>query len=187
MNFTHKKKAAKKADEKTTLCDGVHNYLVSLFLQGYKAPDSPGLNASEPMAYQAKTKTTEVDATDFLATVTNETRRADALAVMKLMQKVTRKRPRMWGPAIIGFDQYHYKYDSGHEGDICMIGLSPRAQALTLYVLHDYPQKDALLAQLGKHKTGKGCLYINKLSDVDMQVLEELIRAAYQWMKAKYA
>lgn len=138
------------------------------------------------MAYKAKTRTSEVDPAAFLETVGNETRRTDARAVMTLMQKVTSKQPRMWGPSIIGFDQYHYKYESGHEGDICMIGLSPRAQALTLYVLHDYPEKDALLAKLGKHKTGKGCLYINKLSEVDVKVLEELIRSAYQWMQNKY-
>jgi hypothetical protein len=138
------------------------------------------------MAYQAKTKVTEVSVDSFLETVGNETRRADAQVVTRLMQKVTRKKPRMWGGAIIGFDQYHYQYESGHEGDICMIGLSPRSQALTLYVLHDYPQREALLAKLGKHKTGKGCLYINRLTDVDMKVLEELIRVAYAWMKNKY-
>jgi hypothetical protein len=138
------------------------------------------------MAYQAKTKPSQTSVADFLDGVEGETRRADAKAVLQLMRKITGKQPKMWGPSIIGFDQYHYKYDSGHEGDICMIGMSPRAQALTLYVLHDYPQKEALLAQLGKHKTGKGCLYINKLADVDMQVLEQLINTAYQWMKSKY-
>ena len=137
------------------------------------------------MAKAIKTQVNDASVTDFLNTVADETRRTDCFAVVKLMQKVTGKKPKMWGGAIVGFDQYHYRYASGHEGTMCMIGFSPRANALTLYVLHDIPERDALLAQLGKHKTGKGCLYINKLADVDMKVLETLIRTSYSWFKAK--
>lgn len=139
------------------------------------------------MAKAIKTQVTEASVTDFLNTVADDTRRTDCFAVAKLMQKITGKKPKMWGGAIVGFDQYHYRYESGHEGDMCMIGFSPRANALTLYVLHDIPQREALLARLGKHKTGKGCLYINKLADIDLKVLETLIRTSYQWIKAKYS
>jgi hypothetical protein len=90
------------------------------------------------------------------------------------------------GTVIAGFDEYHYKYASGHEGDMCMIGFSPRAQALTLYMMPGFASKEELLRKLGKHKTGKGCLYINKLADVDLQVLEQMLRDAYAWMKQKY-
>ncbi|MES2606413.1 MAG: DUF1801 domain-containing protein [Pseudomonadota bacterium] len=139
------------------------------------------------MATAIKTKVNEASVTEFLDKVANESRRTDCYAVMTLMQKVTGKKPKMWGGAIVGFDQYHYQYESGHEGDMCMIGFSPRASALTLYVLHDIAEREELLAQLGKHKTGKGCLYINKLADVDLKVLEKLIRTSYQWIKAKYS
>lgn len=139
------------------------------------------------MATAVKTKVNDASVTDFLDKVSNETRRTDCYAVMRVMQKVTGKKPKMWGGSIVGFDEYHYKYESGHEGDICMIGFSPRAQALTLYVLHDIPERAALLSKLGRHKTGKGCLYINKLADVDLEVLEKLIRTSYQWIKTKHS
>jgi hypothetical protein len=128
-----------------------------------------------------KTQKTEVSVADFIAAVPNETRRSDAQAIVKLMQKVTGKKPKMWGSTIIGFDEYHYRYDSGHEGDMCMTGFSPRGSALVLYVLCN-EVTDHLLPALGKHKRGKGCLYINKLADVDMAVLEKLVRASYAWM-----
>lgn len=132
---------------------------------------------------ELKTQKNTASVEEFLAAVANEGRREDARAVLKLMQKITGKKPCMWGPSIVGFDQYHYRYASGHEGDMCMIGFSPRASALTLYVLPGFDDKQELLQQLGKHKTGKGCLYISKLADVDMKVLEKIIRAAYAWMK----
>jgi hypothetical protein len=132
-----------------------------------------------------KTKKTAVSVAEFIAAVPNETRRADAQVVLKLMQKVTGKKPKMWGPTIVGFDEYHYRYDSGHEADMCMTGFSPRGTALVLYVLVG-DEVDALLPKLGKHKRGKGCLYVNKLADVDLKVLEQLIRAAYAWMQKKH-
>ena len=131
---------------------------------------------------EIKTKKTDVSVADFIAGVPNETRRADAHALVKLMQKVTGKKPKMWGTSIVGFDEYHYRYESGHEGDMCMIGFAPRGSALVLYVLCNEVTETYLKA-LGKHKRGKGCLYINKLADVDIPVLEKLVRAAYAWMK----
>jgi hypothetical protein len=135
---------------------------------------------------EVKTRKTAASVDDFIAAVTNETRREDARTVLKLMQKVTGKKPKMWGGSIVGFDEYHYRYETGHEGDICMIGFSPRASALTLYTLADFAERDALLKQLGKHKTGKGCLYINKLADVDLKVLETIVRTAYAWMQQNH-
>jgi hypothetical protein len=132
-----------------------------------------------------KTKKTEVSVADFIDAVPNETRRADARAVLKMMQKITGKKPKMWGPTIVGFDEYHYKYESGHEGDMCMLGFSPRGSALVLYVLCS-DDAESYLAKLGKHKRGKGCLYVNKLADVDLKVLEQLTAASYRWMVKKH-
>jgi len=133
-----------------------------------------------------KTKVNEASVTDFLNAVANDARREDSFAVLKLMQKVTGKKPKMWGGSIVGFDEYHYKYDSGHEGDMCMIGFSPRANALTLYILPCFGNEEPLLRKLGKYKRGKGCLYITRLADVDMKVLQELVQEAYACMQARY-
>ena len=103
------------------------------------------------------------------------------------MRRVTGEPAKMWGPSIIGFGQYHYRYDSGHEGDMCLIGFSPRKANLVLYVLPGFEGQADMLARLGKHKHGKGCLYINKLADVDLAVLEELAAASFKHMKAKHA
>lgn len=135
---------------------------------------------------ELKTKVNEASVTDFLSAVTNDARREDSFTVLRLMQKVSGKKPKMWGGSIVGFDKYHYRYDSGHEGDMCMIGFSPRANALTLYILSDSGNEEALLKKLGKYKRGKGCLYINKLADVDMKVLQELVQNAYACMQARY-
>lgn len=121
-----------------------------------------------------KTKPTRVRPTTFLRSVENERRRRDGQELLELMADVTGEPPVMWGPSIIGFGQYHYKYESGHEGDIMVVGFSPRKQHLVLYIgpsLNDAK----LMAGLGKHKRGKGCLYINKLDDVDRKVLRRLI------------
>jgi hypothetical protein len=95
------------------------------------------------------------------------------------MKSVTGKPPRMWGPSIVGFDQYHYKYESGREGDMCMIGFSPRSQALTMYLMPPLTRYDSLMKKLGKFKTSQGCLYIKKLEDVDLRVLKETVAEAY--------
>lgn len=132
---------------------------------------------------QAKNKTqkTKASVTEFLDAVENDRRREDGYTLMRLMKKVTLKKPVMWGPSIIGFDQVHYKYESGREGDICRLGFSPRKQALSLYVPTGFPNAGNLKKKLGKVKSAKGCMYINKLADVDMDVLEQLIQESYQY------
>lgn len=133
-----------------------------------------------------KTRPTGADVISWLEAVDNETRRKDAFTVMEMMQRITGCEPEMWGPSIVGFDEYHYKYDSGREGDMCLIGFSPRKANLVLYIMPGFSEFDALMARLGKYKTGKGCLYINKLADIDMDVLEELSRKSVKYMREKY-
>jgi hypothetical protein len=132
---------------------------------------------------EMKTKKTEASVETFLASVKNAQRREDARAVTDLMRKITGLKPKMWGPSIIGFGQYAYEYESGRKGEMCSIGLSPRAQALTLYLVPTAGW-DESLKKLGKHKTGKCCLYINKLADVDLAVLEPMIRDSFELMQA---
>lgn len=123
---------------------------------------------------------------DFIAQIEDHTRRADAQAVAALMEDVTGESPAMWGTAIVGFGAYHYKYESGREGDMPKIGFSPRKNALVLYLMLGAGSYAPLLDKLGKHKTGKGCLYIGKLDEVDQTVLRELITNAYAHMTEKY-
>jgi hypothetical protein len=123
-----------------------------------------------------KTKPTKVSVTAFINAIADETKRADAKALVKLMQSATGEEPKMWGPSIIGFGSYHYTYESGREGDMPLVGFSPRKAAIVCYGLGaSSSQSKALLAKLGKHTTGKGCLYIKKLADVDSKVLEALV------------
>jgi hypothetical protein len=122
-----------------------------------------------------KTKPTTVSVAEFIEAIPDQTQRADSKAIVKLMRSVTGEKPKMWGPSIIGFGSYHYTYDSGREGDMPIAGFSPRKAATVLYGLIGTTDAKALLAKLGKHTTGKGCLYIKKLTDVDQQVLEQLI------------
>ncbi len=126
------------------------------------------------------------DVERFLQSVVDEQRRRDCQNLVKLMRKVTRCPPVLWGGSIVGFGTYHYKYASGHEGDAPLVGFSPRKQALTLYLGCDVQRSQDLLARLGKHKTGKGCLYVKSLEDVDHSVLEQLIREAVARTKAMY-
>ena len=136
---------------------------------------------------ETKTKPTQVSAEDFLDAVADPVRRADGKAVDAIMRRVTGLAPKMWGPSIVGYGSYHYKYDSGHEGDMCRIGYSPRKAELVLYVLSESrPEQEAQLARLGKHRTGKSCLYIKKLADVDMEVLEAMVRDSWDDMNRKY-
>jgi hypothetical protein len=135
---------------------------------------------------ETKTKPTKVSVKDFIAAVDNDTRRADAQILLKLFAKVSGWKPKMWGPTIIGFGAYHYTYDTGHSGSSPALGFSPRKANLVIYVF-DFPGKADLLKKLGKHKGGlKQCLYINKLDDVDLAVLQRilaagLIEAGKQW------
>ncbi len=124
-----------------------------------------------------KTQATEADVTAFLEAVEHPTRRADALTLDRMFRDVTGWQPRMWGPTIVGYGQYHYRYESGREGDFLATGFSPRKANLSLYIMPGYTDFEDILSRLGKHKRGKACLYINKLADVDEGVLAEIIRA----------
>ncbi|HEX8654914.1 MAG TPA: DUF1801 domain-containing protein [Allosphingosinicella sp.] len=127
---------------------------------------------------ETKTRPTQVNVDDFIAAVEKPGRRADAEVLRDLMERVTGERATMWGPTIVGFGSYHYRYASGHEGDSPRIGFSPRSANLVLYV-GGFPEYEALLASLGKHKSSKACLYLGKLTDVDLAVLEEIVRRTY--------
>lgn len=133
-----------------------------------------------------KTKPTNQSVEEFLNTIADESRRRDCFAVLALMKAVTRAEPKMWGDSIVGFGSYHYKYASGHEGDWFLTGFSPRKRDLTLYIMAGFDRYGALLEKLGKFKTGKSCLYIKKLDDVDRQVLQELVRQSVQEMARAY-
>jgi len=131
----------------------------------------------------AKNKTTETNesTTDFINTfVEEETKRKDAFELIKIMQEVTHFEPKMWGPSIIGFGSYHYKYASGHEGDAPLVGFSPRKAAISLYINVPTESRDELLSKLGKHKASKGCIYVKKLADIDIEVLKNMISLSLQ-------
>lgn len=128
-----------------------------------------------------KTLPTQVDPLEFITTVdTTETRRQDALVLLEMMAKITGQPARMWGPSIIGFGQYHYKYASGREGDAAAAGFSPRKAKLVIYGLQDAPESGRLLEKLGKFTSSVACVYINKLTDIDLKVLAELIDLSYR-------
>ena len=134
---------------------------------------------------EPKTKPTDRSVEDFLNAIPDGQKRADAVALVKLIRQVTRLEPTMWG-SIVGFGRYHYKYASGREGDSMLVGFSPRKQNLTLYLMLGLGDNAALLKKLGKHQTGKGCLYINRLADVDLPTLKALIRQSVRNLKATY-
>ncbi len=133
---------------------------------------------------ELKTKPTDQSVEAFLNAIPDAQKRADAFALVKLIRQVTRLAPTMWGSSIVGFGRYHYKYASGHEGDSMLVGFSPRKQNLTLYLMLGAADYSGLLKKLGKHKTGKGCLYINKLADVDLPTLKELVKQSVRHVKA---
>ncbi len=135
---------------------------------------------------ETKTRPTNSSVEDFIASVEHPTRRNDALTLLAMMRRITGWEPQMWGPSMIGFGSYHYKYDSGHEGDAMRTGFSPRKANLVVYIMPGYSDYSAILDRLGKHRMGKSCLYINKLADVDLEVLEELVRAGLADMAKKY-
>jgi hypothetical protein len=126
---------------------------------------------------ETKTRPTKISVRDFIAAIENETRKEDARTLLKVFEKTTGWKAQMWGPTIVGFGAYHYTYDTGHSGSICVVGFSPRKTHLVIYVF-DFPGKADLLGKLGKHKGGiKQCLYINKLTDVDVAVLAKILKA----------
>lgn len=136
---------------------------------------------------ELKTKPNHGDVESFIASVEPEQKRDDSRALLKLMQEITGEEPVLWGPSIIGFGNYHYVYESGREGDWFLTGFSPRKQALTIYLMGSHGFDNSLMDKLGKHKTGKGCLYVKKLDDVDEKVLKELIEKSIEALKKLYA
>ena len=133
-----------------------------------------------------KTKATEVDAAAHLASVENEAVRADCQALAKLMTKWTKEKPKMWGPSIVGFGSYHYKYESGREGDSCATGFAARKNEVAIYLVAEGANQPALLAQLGRHKMGKSCLYIKRLSEIDTGALEALVKDSLVELRRRY-
>lgn len=133
-----------------------------------------------------KTKATGASVTAFINSIDDKQKRADARKVAAMMRKATGKRAKLWGPSIVGYGTYHYKYASGREGDFLMTGFSPRKQALTVYVIPGFEHFETLMKKLGKYKTGKSCLYIKRLSDVDEEILEQLINRSVKYMREHY-
>ena len=133
-----------------------------------------------------KTKPTTVDPAAYIASIEHDTRREDALTLLELMGRLSGFEAKMWGPTMVGFGRYHYKYDTGREGDWFMVGFSPRKTNQVIYLMPGYENFDDELARLGKHKIGKSCLYINKLADVDLAVVEEMVRYTIDLLHENY-
>lgn len=133
-----------------------------------------------------KTKQNAASVTAFLNALDDPRQRADARKLSKMMRAATGSRAKMWGTSIVGFGSYHYKYASGREGDWPLVGYSPRKQNLSLYIMPGFDRFEGLLKRLGRFKTGKSCLYIKRLDDVDEQVLDRLIRESIDYMREKY-
>lgn len=137
---------------------------------------------------QSKNKTTETDtdAYHFLALLPDENRRADSLQLVKIMEEASGFGPRVWRENIVGFGRYHYRYASGHEGDAPIVAFAPRKNELVVYLSSAFDEREQLLSELGKHKSGKGCIYIKKLADVNVETLRRLIKASLTWTQKKY-
>lgn len=135
---------------------------------------------------EVKTKLNDASVDEFIDKVEDEAKREDCRTIARMMEKVTGEKPKMWGTSIVGFGSYHYKYASGREGDWPKTGFSPRKQNLTLYIMDGFDKYDDLLSKLGKHKTGKSCLYVKRLGDIDIKALEKLIRASVSHFDKKY-
>ena len=132
---------------------------------------------------EAKTKPTQASVKEFLNRIPEEQRREDCFAIAKMMEEITKTKPQMWGPSIVGFGSYHYKYDSGHEGDCPIAAFSPRKNNLTIYMMVGFEKNRDLLQQLGKHKTAKSCLYIKRLSDIHQPTLKKLIKVSLKQLQ----
>lgn len=133
-----------------------------------------------------KTVATDASVQAYLDAIEDSARRLDCLALVELMGRAAGEGPVMWGPAIVGFGRYHYKYESGREGDACVVGFSSRKADISIYLMADSPEQQALLGRLGKHKMGKACLSVKRLADVDLAVLEELVAASIAATRARY-
>ena len=131
---------------------------------------------------ELKTKPNEQSVEAFFNSVEVEKKRQDCLTILEIMKQITKAEPQMWGTSMVGFGTYHYKYESGREGDWFVAGFSPRKQNLTLYIMAGFSRYDELLSKLGKFKTGKSCLYINKIADVDLPTLKELIKQSVAYV-----
>ena len=133
-----------------------------------------------------KTKATDASVDAYIDAIADPARRTDCQALVRLLQAITGQRPRMWGSSIVGFGSYHYKYESGREGDACATGFSSRKTDISVYLTASFPGQEALLARLGKHKMGKACLSIRRLSDVDIGVLEQLVARSVKAVRKRY-
>ncbi|MBI3004438.1 MAG: DUF1801 domain-containing protein [Ignavibacteriales bacterium] len=133
-----------------------------------------------------KTKPTHVSAESHIAAIANEEQRKDARKLVALMRRVTKQKPKMWGPSIVGFGSYHYKYASGHEGDSALAAFAVRGSELVAYIAAGFEGRDVLLAKLGKHRTGKVCVYVRRLANVDLKVLETLVARSVAETKRLY-
>ena len=136
---------------------------------------------------ELKTKPSDMGVEALLDAIPDETRRSDCRTIAKLMEKLTGSKPQLWGASIVGFGTYHYRYASGREGDWFITGFAPRKNDLTLYILSGFTRFEDLMSRLGRHKTGKSCLYIRRLEDIDMKVLEELIRESVDHVRQNNA
>lgn len=132
---------------------------------------------------ELKTKVNDQSVAKFLGSVKEEQTRADCFAVMEMMKQATGAEPKMWGSSIVGFGSYHYRYESGREGDWFLTGFSPRKQSLTLYIMAGFEQYEELMKKLGKYKTGKSCLYVKKLAEVDQPTLRKLIQQSVKYLR----
>lgn len=135
---------------------------------------------------ELKTKKTDASVAAFLDSIEYVKKRLDCYAIVNLMRSVTGYEPKMWGESIVGFGSYHYKYASGHEGDSALVGFAPRKNNITIYIMPGFERYPELMSKLGKFKTGKSCLYIKSMNDVDPLVLRELVKESVQWMQAQY-
>lgn len=138
------------------------------------------------MAYEAKTRPTEISVADFIAAVENPKRRADAETLCALFEEISGEPPKMWGPSIIGFGSYHYRYASGHEGDAPRLGFSPRKAQTVVYVMSGFKGQEEMIARIGKVKTSVSCMYVNRLDQIDMGVLREMAVASLAQMHEQY-
>jgi Domain of unknown function (DU1801) len=138
------------------------------------------------MSYQQKTKETDNSVIEFIENVENPKKREDAYKLIDIFTETTGYEAKMWGPSIIGFGSYHYKYESGHEGDAPLVGFSPRKAKISLYFAPGETKREEFLKDFGKHTTGKGCVYINKVADIDITVLKELIIQSVEFLQKKY-
>ena len=135
---------------------------------------------------ELKTKPTNASIDDYIASRANEEQKADCKSLMAMLKRVTKEKPKMWGPSIVGYGLYEYTYESGRAGEMCRTGFAIRGKELVVYLIAEGREQEALLAKLGKHKIGKSCLYIKKLADIDMKVMEQLVVGSLAQLKARY-